>query len=102
MSTQKRSRPEANRAATNQGADGDTIGASTVPRRTDIPWAKTSVYTQAGRRRLLQAAATCPTCLGVTVHRIPGPEVTGLQRWGACGHRYLLSSYRTYSPREVA
>jgi hypothetical protein len=76
---------------------GATESTTTGP--SGLPWASCSVYSQAGRRALLQAATTCPSCGAGTVHRIPGPEIDGLTRKGACGHRYRLRPRRFYGPR---
>lgn len=102
MMPAKESRPvRADEAASDHSAGSGTIEAS-ITRVTDIlPWASCSVYTPAGRRELLQVAATCPGCGAVTVHRLNGPTVDGVTRQGACSHRYQLRTRRVYAPRYV-
>lgn len=103
------SRRNESRPAPGGGPDGGstqlTGGALDVivPRTGVILSADASVYAPVGARRLHSAAARCPHCGGVTVHRGGSPEaLDGALRVGACGHRYLIHVRRTYRAREGA
>jgi hypothetical protein len=92
-------RPAGNGAADDQAAAASSIATRVTRETSMLPVANTSVFAQVGSRTMLHAAATCPICLGVTVHRLSGPEVDGIERQGACRHFYRLRTRRVYAPR---